>query len=324
MAYGITQADVWQACDALLLEGQRPTIERVRQRIGRGSPNTVSPHLDEWFKHLGSRIKDPGAFAAPPALPDPIQQAAKHFWEAALAETRRDFDARLRDAMAAAVANVESEKERAGLADAAAFEAIGKATRLQSELAERSALLDRERLANAALAAHQAQAERQIEELRNRLAAADTAMNELRNTSRQDVALAIERSAAAERRAALEIDAERTARAKSDKRAEALERKLEEVRTQARAEQARHAEAMGRLQAERAASLQELQRAQAREAQLAARNAELAEAQADVRRELHAAKSQAELAERVVSALKGPGRTTAAKRRSRAKLAPPK
>jgi len=319
MARGITQTDVWQACDALLIEGQRPTIERVRQRIGRGSPNTVSPYLDEWFKHLGVRIKDPGTFAAPPALPDPIQQAARHVWEAALAETRRDFDSRLRDAMAAAVANVESEKERAGLADAAAFEAIGKATRLQSELTERSAQLDRERLSSAALAAHQADAERRVEELRSRLAAADTAMDELRNISRQDVALAIERSAAAERRAALEIDAERTARAKADKRAEALERKLEEMRVQARTEQARHSEAIGRLQAERAASLQELQRSQSREAQLAARNAELAEAQAEMQRELHAAKSQAELAERVVSALERPAPVAAVKRRSRVK-----
>ncbi|WP_368859848.1 DNA-binding protein, partial [Escherichia coli] len=46
MATGITEVDVWRASDALLLEGARPTIERVRQKIGRGSPNTVSPHLE--------------------------------------------------------------------------------------------------------------------------------------------------------------------------------------------------------------------------------------------------------------------------------------
>lgn len=88
MATGITENDVWTAADALLLEGARPTIERVRQKIGRGSPNTVSPHLETWFRALGARIKDPGAFAAPPAIPDPVTQAATHFWEAALAEAR--------------------------------------------------------------------------------------------------------------------------------------------------------------------------------------------------------------------------------------------
>lgn len=88
MATGINETDVWTAADALLLEGARPTIERVRQKIGRGSPNTVSPHLETWFRSLGARIKDPGAFAAPAAVPDPIAQAAAHFWEAALSEAR--------------------------------------------------------------------------------------------------------------------------------------------------------------------------------------------------------------------------------------------
>lgn len=90
MATGITETDVWTAADALLLEGARPTIERVRQKIGRGSPNTVSPHLETWFRALGARIKDPGAFAAAPAIPDPITQAATHFWEAALAQARAE------------------------------------------------------------------------------------------------------------------------------------------------------------------------------------------------------------------------------------------
>ncbi|MGE8611727.1 MAG: DNA-binding protein [Achromobacter veterisilvae] len=90
MATGITETDVWSAADALLLEGARPTIERVRQKIGRGSPNTVSPYLETWFRSLGARIKDPGAFAASPAIPDPIAQAAAHFWEAALSEARAE------------------------------------------------------------------------------------------------------------------------------------------------------------------------------------------------------------------------------------------
>jgi chromosome segregation ATPase len=90
MATGITESDVWAAADALLLEGARPTIERVRQKIGRGSPNTVSPHLETWFRSLGARIQDPRAFAGPPEVPDPIAQAAAHFWETALAGARAE------------------------------------------------------------------------------------------------------------------------------------------------------------------------------------------------------------------------------------------
>jgi hypothetical protein len=146
MATGIKAKDVWAACDALLLAGERPTIERVRRQLGRGSPNTVSPLLDDWYRHLGARLKDPGAFGVPPEVPEPVMQAARHFWDVAQAEARRDvdqrvFDERLREAMAAAVANVEAEKERAAIADAAAFEAAGKAVRLQAELARRDAAL---------------------------------------------------------------------------------------------------------------------------------------------------------------------------------------
>ena len=71
MATGITESDVWTAADALLLEGARPTIERVRQKIGRGSPNTVSPYLETWFKALGARIRDRAP--SPARRPCPIR-----------------------------------------------------------------------------------------------------------------------------------------------------------------------------------------------------------------------------------------------------------
>ena len=37
---GTQEHEVWAASDALMQEGLRPTIERVRQRLGKGSPNT--------------------------------------------------------------------------------------------------------------------------------------------------------------------------------------------------------------------------------------------------------------------------------------------
>ena len=53
---GIQESQVWEAADALVHEGLRPTIERVRQKIGSGSPNTVSPMLERWFATLGKRL----------------------------------------------------------------------------------------------------------------------------------------------------------------------------------------------------------------------------------------------------------------------------
>ncbi len=114
MATGITEQDVWKSADALLLEGQRPTIERVRQKIGRGSPNTVQPYLDTWFKGLGARIRDPQAFSAPPATPEPVAQAAEHFWQVALAEAREQMSVELeaeRGELAADRATLETARQ---------------------------------------------------------------------------------------------------------------------------------------------------------------------------------------------------------------------
>ena len=49
---GVQMEEVWAAADTVLNLGERPTIERVRQHLGRGSPNTVGPMLDGWYRGL--------------------------------------------------------------------------------------------------------------------------------------------------------------------------------------------------------------------------------------------------------------------------------
>lgn len=87
---GIQYEDVAQAADALLHEGLRPTIERIRQRIGRGSPNTVSPMLERWFGALGQRLQGGEApqeqmHGLPPAL----WQASQDWWQQARHEAEQ-------------------------------------------------------------------------------------------------------------------------------------------------------------------------------------------------------------------------------------------
>lgn len=53
---GVQTHDVHQAADQLVADGQRPTIERIRLKLGRGSPNTIAPMLDAWFAQLGTRL----------------------------------------------------------------------------------------------------------------------------------------------------------------------------------------------------------------------------------------------------------------------------
>ncbi|MDC8773002.1 DNA-binding protein [Roseateles albus] len=229
MARGITEDEVWKACDALLLEGARPTIERVRQKLGRGSPNTVSPMLETWFKHLGTRIADPGAFTAPASMPDPVHQAAKHLWEAAQAEARRDLADQLNEGLANATANIEAEKERATIADAAAFAASLKAAHLQAELDELRLKFDVERSAHVVAAARLEEALQRHTDLKSDLEKAWQATEAERGRGAQVVAAAEERATGAERRAAMEIERERMLRIKFEKSNESIIKRFEEA-----------------------------------------------------------------------------------------------
>jgi hypothetical protein len=86
-ARGIGATDIDRAADALLREGERPTIEKIRARLGRGSPNTINPLLDAWWKRLAGRL-DAGP-AALHRLPEPVLLAAEGLWMQTLDEARR-------------------------------------------------------------------------------------------------------------------------------------------------------------------------------------------------------------------------------------------
>jgi Plasmid replication region DNA-binding N-term len=171
---GIQEEDVFRAADALLAEGLRPTIERVRQKIGRGSPNTVSPMLERWFASLGQRIAggtNPSASLAAgndaDGVPVSVRNATRLLWETA----RREADD---------VQRRELESARAALDEAANVLAVGQADLVQREAAFEQA---RARL-DAALASSQ-QAREAVERQSADLMA-ETAR--LRASSEQEIA----------------------------------------------------------------------------------------------------------------------------------------
>jgi hypothetical protein len=84
---GVSSGDIERAADALLRAGERPTIEKVREKLGSGSPNTINPLLDAWWKRLSARL-DAGP-AALHRLPESVAHAAEALWMQALDEGRR-------------------------------------------------------------------------------------------------------------------------------------------------------------------------------------------------------------------------------------------
>ena len=114
---GVTQDNVNEAADALLLAGERPTIERVRAKLGTGSPNTLIRLLDVWWADLGARLQAQNARLQMPDAPPAVASLAQALWERTLEDARRLADAALQAAHTAVTLDQERlESERRALA----------------------------------------------------------------------------------------------------------------------------------------------------------------------------------------------------------------
>lgn len=72
---GVTREQVFETADALVREGQNPTIVSVRQRLGGGSPNTITPLLAEW-----KALHDAQQVATLPPVPEPVMASLRQVW----------------------------------------------------------------------------------------------------------------------------------------------------------------------------------------------------------------------------------------------------
>jgi hypothetical protein len=151
MARGITQSDVDRAADALLAQGERPTVDRVRQFLGTGSPNTVTRLLDVWWKALGSRLSASAAKVALPEAPAAVAALASQLWEQALVAARAQAEAALdeeRTSLAAARieadALVAAARQAAEASETRATEAAAALLTAHQRLEDRQRLVDQQ------------------------------------------------------------------------------------------------------------------------------------------------------------------------------------
>lgn len=90
MAVGVPEADVFAAADRVLQRGDRPTVERVRLELGRGSPARVGQLLDAWWDALAKRLAGETRL---PELPKAAASAFTELWRVATDEARTELDA---------------------------------------------------------------------------------------------------------------------------------------------------------------------------------------------------------------------------------------
>lgn len=134
---GVQQYEVNAAADALVAERLRPTIERVRQKLGRGSPNTVAPMLETWFAALAPRLGVAADVGREGAMPAEVRNAAEILWRNALSMASIQAAEALQDDQTA----LNQEKQELAIAQSAL-------ATVHEQLAQRETLL-REALATA-------------------------------------------------------------------------------------------------------------------------------------------------------------------------------
>src|ERR1019366_700885 len=82
----ISALDVQRAADTLLRQGIKPSVAAVRDQLGGGSPNTLTPLLSRYWETLGQRLG-----AGPESLdrvPESLARVTELLWRRALEEAR--------------------------------------------------------------------------------------------------------------------------------------------------------------------------------------------------------------------------------------------
>ena len=282
-ARGVQTDEVWAAADAVLAQGERPTIERVRQQLGRGSPNTVGPMLDGWYGSLAKRLvagpaENADGGAEENALPPPVLRAVKALWARALQQSQEHAA----QALAVAQAGVDAQAQ----ALAAERDALAQdAQRLKDRTEALAAAMQAkdEQISNLA---------RQLTEMQQTLAQGHTEIETLRRSLAEQAA-----TAQSERQNARAKDEEhRKERERLEQRATAQERRLLEEIDRARQDAKRVARQWAEDAKKAAKALADEQaRAKALEVQssaLQSENTVLARELAAARDEIHTARSQ--------------------------------
>ena len=261
---GIQFEQVAAVADALMGEGQPPTIRAVRERLGdTGSPNTIHKHLATW------REARPVAVSVAAVLPQALTAAIATEIERAAAQARGEIEGRLvqvqTEAAELAVSGEATEAERDALAEQVAAltterdTLTGRAAQQAADLAEQARRIEREQQAAEAARVELATARLKIE------AQAEARADQSAEIERLRAALEVESRGriAAEQQAAvlaarLEAMTERTTRAEArleliEQQAQQTAQELSSARVQVLVQQNALDAAAQELEASRAA-----------------------------------------------------------------------
>ena len=253
--FGDTRALYREVCALLFFRfGITPTGNKLYQYVRRGSMSVPTEELAKFWDDLRHKAR---VDIEHPDLPPPIKVAAAE----AIAAIWRQASEAARGELAAARVELEADAERARVAQSMAEAAVARwetaANDLRDQIAQAEAArdavkgeLEAERRAHAGAQGRVQELQTQLEQAREQQQRQQEAFSADLAKAREDVDAARERAGAAERRALLEIEQERQARARADKTVEGLRDKLSQAEARERQQLLEHAEAATRAQME--------------------------------------------------------------------------
>lgn len=245
MPVGVPETEVFAAADRVLARGERPTTERVRAELGRGSPARVGQLLEQWWDALAKRMAGETRL---PDLPPAVAEAFKAVWVSAIEHGTGVAQAAVAQAKAELIQKqVRLAEERAGwertLTDMGTARTTAEAARERAEarLGDLQQLLDQHIAQQAELQAQRDTLSSRCAQLEQALAAIQTQLAEHHQAAAQEREALQEHVRTTENRAHAEVD-----RARQD---------LKELRAQLTASQREHT-AADRQQRQQLASVQ--------------------------------------------------------------------
>lgn len=85
---GITYREVAQTATTLMQQGQQPTIDRIRERLGTGSKTTIAAHLRQWKHENESEV-----MLTRTSLPPELLSLVQGLWDAMKKTTESEIEA---------------------------------------------------------------------------------------------------------------------------------------------------------------------------------------------------------------------------------------
>jgi hypothetical protein len=130
----------------LVAAGEKPTVEKIRQTLGTGSPNAVARMLNHWRERLGQRLQE---VIKLPDAPSEVGQASAEVWRLSLGHAEALARTALTEEQNALFADQTSLIQERKLWEIALAEARAQAAdsaaqcaQAHAQLQERQALVD--------------------------------------------------------------------------------------------------------------------------------------------------------------------------------------